>query len=290
MNPMDNEGFKHMFRSWELGLFAPSVSSLTPAQTISLAAAYRYHWLEWRVQTAEALANSPWGPALNTLTLETLETDAPLVAAAARDAGLRTSGLQVDLPAGELHWIPTVLDAARELDCSLVRIDVPRFDPAQGYLAQRDAFRQRLMAWAAQAAGRGVRICIENHFDTLAPSASLVADLLRDFEPTHVGVMWDPANTVLEGSERPELALDQIKAYLAEVHLKNGLWTMQQAGRWTFAWCCLDEGMVNWPAILTLLEVAGYRGPLVVEDYRPLEPEVKLAEARDYLRAVSEIL
>lgn len=267
--------------AWDLGLFVPSVSALSVAETIALAASSGYRCLEWRIQTAEALASSPWGPARNTLVFERLAEDAPQTAAWMRQAGLTTCGVQADVPLEQLDAIPAVLGAARVLGAPLVRVGAPAFEPAAGYLAQRDAFRQRFMAWLA--AGAGLRICVENHFDTIAPSATLAADLLQDFDPARAGIIWDPANTVLEGSERPELALDQIKAYLAEVHMKNGLWRLNETKRWTFAWCCLDEGMVDWPQVLGLLAGAGYAGPLVVEDYRPLEPAAKLAHARDYL-------
>jgi len=271
--------------SWDLGLFAPSVSSLSAAETIALAAHHGYRCLEWRIQTAEALARSPWGPAHNALVFERLAEDVPQAATWMRQAGLATCGVQADVPLEQLDAIAPILAAARALGAPLVRVGAPAFDPAAGYLAQRDAFRQRFMAWLA--AGAGLRICVENHFDTIAPSATLAADLLRDFDPARAGIIWDPANTVLEGSERPELALDQIGEYLAEVHIKNGLWRVEETKGWAFAWCCLDEGMLAWPQVLGLLAGAGYAGPLVVEDYRPLEPGVKVAHARDYLCSIA---
>ena len=269
--------------AWELGLFAPSVSQLTLEETVAELARHGYRWVEWRVQTAAALAASPWGPARNTLVLERLLEDVARVRPLLDEVGLATCGLQADVSAGDEAGVRAVIDAAAALGCRPGRIQAPAFDPARGHDAPRAAFRAELEAWIRQAAGRGVRICLETHFATIAPSAALAVGLLQGFDPSAVGVMWDPANQVWEGSEAPTLALGLLDAYLAEVHLKNGCWRHDEEAGWTFDWCGLDEGMVDWPAVLGLVRGAGYTGPLVVEDYRPLDPAVKLAQPRAYL-------
>jgi sugar phosphate isomerase/epimerase len=115
--------------------------------------------------------------------------------------------------------------------------------------------------------------------------------VLEPFSPAQVGVMWDPANTVYEGSEIPSMALDLLGSYLAEVHLKNGAWKREEDGKWNFEFCDLSHGLVQWPAVLKLLDEIPYHGPLIVEDYRWTDPEAKLAAARqEFERAVSKAL
>jgi sugar phosphate isomerase/epimerase len=268
---------------WDLGLFAPSVSQLTPAQTIALLTKSNYRWVEWRVQTLEAIESSPWGKAYNTLALDHLQADVVEVASLLEGSGIKVTGLQVDLPEGLPGAPQAVLEAARLLDCPRVLLTSPGYDPCVGYRVQREMFRSRLSSWVDVFNAEGIRICIETHFNSITPSSALALDVLQTFDPAWAGVMWDPANTVCEGSEIPAMGLDLLDPYLAEVHLKNGAWTQAEDGKWTFNFCDLSAGMVQWPTVLRLLDEQGYSGPLVVEDYRWTEPESKLAQARTEL-------
>ena len=69
-----NKDDTHVY-AWELGLFAPSVSQLNFEDTLSLISDCGYRWVEWRVQTQEAIDSSPWGKAYNTLPLDTMKED-----------------------------------------------------------------------------------------------------------------------------------------------------------------------------------------------------------------------
>ena len=266
--------------TWDLGLFAPSASQLTVAETIRLLSQGGYRWVEWRVQTSEAIESNPWGKAYNTLAIDQLNAQAAAALAELKAAGVGVCGLQVDVPEGFPDVEKIVLDAAQEMACPNLLLTGPNYDPAVGLRSQRDAFRKVIAAWVKQAEGSGVRICVENHMWTIIPSTALVVDLLADFTPQQVGVMWDPANSIWEGSETSPMALDLLGDYLAEAHLKNGAWARKEDGSWAFDWCNIAEGRVDWPATLGLLQAAGYQGPLVVEDYRPAEPAEKLAAGK----------
>ncbi len=270
---------------WDLGLFAASVSQLTPAQTAALMAEQGYRWVEWRVETLHAIESSPWGRAYNTLPLDSLAADAKEVAPILAGHGVRTCALQVDCPPDWAAAPAVVLEAAQVLGCSAIGLAAPHYDPAVGQRAARDVFRSRIAEWVRAFEGSGVRLCVENHMWTIAPSTALVMDLLAPFAPTQVGVLWDPANSIWEGSETPTMALDLLGSYLAEAHLKNGAWARNAEGRWAFDWSDLEDGQVDWAQVLGLLMGCGYRGPLIVEDYRMAEPVAKLERARRGLAA-----
>jgi sugar phosphate isomerase/epimerase len=270
--------------TWELGLFAPSASQLTVADTVSLLSQGGYRWVEWRVQTSEAIDSNPWGKAYNTLAIDDLGAQASAAAPILKEAGVGVCGMQVDVPEGFPDVEKIVLDAAQAMGCPNVLLTGPSYDPVVGLRSQRDAFRKVIAAWVNSAKNTGVRICVENHMWTIIPSTALVVELLAEFSPAQVGVMWDPANSIWEGSETSPMALDLLGDYLAEVHLKNGAWARQEDGTWAFDWCDIAEGMVDWPATLGLLQAAGYQGPLVVEDYRPAEPADKLAVGKEGLK------
>jgi sugar phosphate isomerase/epimerase len=276
--------------SWDLGLFAPSVSQLSVAKTVDLLGKGDYRWVEWRVQTSEAIENNPWGKAYNTLAIDHLGAQAAEAEPLLKAAGVEVCGLQVDVPEDFPDVEKVVLDAAQVMGCNHVLLTGPAYDAEVGYRAQRDAFRETIAAWVGHAKGSGVRICVENHMWTIIPSCALTVDLLSPFDAGQVGVMWDPANGIWEGSEIPQMALDLLGDYLVEAHLKNGAWARKDDGSWAFDWCDIAEGRVDWPAVLMLLQSTGYTGPLIVEDYRPAEPEAKLAAGRDGLDWALKVL
>lgn len=268
---------------WEMGLFAPSVSQLSYLDTVKLLAKSGYRWIEWRVQTQHDIESSPWGKALNTLVMDRLVENAKEIVQLLKTEKIGVSALQVDVPYDYPKLAPLLLETAKILDCPRVLVVSPKFDPATPYKQQRDDFRSYLAGWVKVFEGSAVKVCLENHFDTLVPSVALASGLLEVFSPAQTGVMWDPANGILEGNELPAMALNLLGEYLSEVHLKNTAWLRQQDGSWGFTFCALPDGIVNWPAVLQLLQEKDYRGPLVVEDYSPVAPEQKLAAAHKHL-------
>jgi sugar phosphate isomerase/epimerase len=266
--------------SWELGLFAPSVSQLTLAETIGLLTKMGYKWVEWRVQTNQQIEASPWGKAYNTLVLDHLLDDASEVAGLLKGTGIRVAALQVDAPEDFPDLRKVVREAARMMDCSKVLLFSPPFDVCEGYRSQKQKFQEGIRGWVAEFAGTGSRICLETHFSSISPSTALTMGLLEPFSAEQTGVMWDPANMVFEGSEIPAMGLDLMGPHLAEVHLKNGEWKREEDGKWNFNFCDLSQGIVRWPAVLKLLSERHYTGPLIVEDYRWMDPEAKLSLAR----------
>lgn len=276
------------FKGWELGLFAPSVSQMTPSETIALLSKMDYKWVEWRVQTNEQIESSPWGKAYNTLVLEHLIQDAREISAILKGSGVKVAALQLDAPDEFPNLHSLVREAAEIMSCSKILLFSPSLDLCQGYHAQKMMFQDQIRKWVAAFAGSKTRICLETHFSSITPSSALAMGILEPFNPNETGVIWDPANMVFEGSEIPALAMDLMGSHLAEVHLKNGEWKREEDGKWNFNFCDLSQGIVNWPAVLKLLDELPYLGPLIVEDYRWTEPEAKLTQARmEYEKALA---
>jgi sugar phosphate isomerase/epimerase len=276
------------FIGWELGLFAPSVSQLTLAETIALLSKMGYKWVEWRVQTHEQIEASPWGKAYNTLVLDHLIDDARQVASLLEGSDIKVAALQVDAPEDFPELQKVVREAAQIIDCSKVLLFSPCFDICTGYKSQKQDFQAQIAKWVAEIANTKVRICLETHFSSITPSTALTMGILEPFSAEQTGVMWDPANMVLEGAEIPALALNLMGFHLAEVHLKNGEWKREEDGKWNFNFCDLSQGIVQWPVVLKMLAEHSYQGPLIVEDYRWMDPEAKLAQARqEYEKALA---
>ncbi|MBT2233649.1 sugar phosphate isomerase/epimerase [Nonomuraea sp. NEAU-A123] len=108
---------------------------------------------------------------------------------------------------------------------------------------------------------------------TICPSAALAKQVVGHLPPHLVGVIYDPGNTVVEGSEDPRLALQILGEHLAHVHLKNAAYERAEGGGpWRPRWTTMDDGVLDVPAILRLLESAGYRGWVSVEDFSTDRP------------------
>jgi len=268
---------------WELGLFAASVPQLTAADTISLLLKENYRWVEWRVQTREAIESSPWGKAYNTLAIDDLAAEASELAHRLEDAGVGVCGIQVDVPEDYPDAQKNVIEAARTMNCNRIILTGPTYDPSIGYRVQRDAFQQIFASWVKDAENTGIKICLENHMWTIVPSIAFILDLLGEFNTSQIGVIWDPANGYWEGLEVPSMVIDLLGDLLEEVHFKNGSWARKEDGSWAYNWNDISEGLVDWPSVLQLLDQVGYKGPLVVEDYRQATPEEKITKGREGL-------
>ncbi|MER5325820.1 sugar phosphate isomerase/epimerase family protein [Streptosporangium roseum] len=118
-------------------------------------------------------------------------------------------------------------------------------------------------------AGRyGVRALLEMHQRTICPSAALAMRVVGHLSPELVGVIYDPGNAVVEGFEEPEMALQILGEHLAHVHIKNVAFERPgDGGPWRHRWTPMDDGILDVPRILGLLDGAGYRDWVSVEDF-----------------------
>jgi len=69
--------------------------------------------------------------------------------------------------------------------------------------------------------------------------------------------------------------------HLANVHVKNVEWERTQVG-WLWEWAALEQGMVQWPYLASVLEKVGYQGQYAMEDF--LAPGHSKEAAMSYLR------
>jgi len=120
------------------------------------------------------------------------------------------------------------------------------------------------LAELAQAHGR--RALIETQPGTIASSASAAARLVGNVSPEHIGILYDPANTFIEGQENPRMAVEVMGAHLAHVHVKNIGWSRAGDEGWRWTYEPLDAGMVDWETVMRCLDSVGFSGCLSIED------------------------
>jgi sugar phosphate isomerase/epimerase len=112
----------------------------------------------------------------------------------------------------------------------------------------------------------GSKALLEIHFGTIVSSPALAFELLREVDPATIGVIFDPANLVIEGAMDLRMALDMLGGRVDLVHVKNIRWEQTPAGRWRWRFDELADGQCDWAEMIALLRAAGYDGWLSLEN------------------------
>ena len=91
-------------------------------------------------------------------------------------------------------------------------------------------------------------------------------NLLKDYDPQHVALVWDPAHNALEGMDS-DAALDIVAPYLCVVNLKNAYWrraTGPEApvAQWQIYWTSGAQGRASWARVIEKLRAINFSGPI----------------------------
>lgn len=227
--------------------------------------------IEWRVEPrAGSIPDAvPAHPYLsgNTATLQLTIGDARRARLAARAAGIVTVGLGAYVEPGDYDTLELAFDMALEADAPQVRVQTPRlsrtgrsygnlFDEALDFFAEVEK----------RATRRGVLVVVEIHHNTITPSASLIHRLVGDFDPAAVGVIYDIGNMVFEGYEDHRIGVELLGAHLRHVHVKNAVHQRVTERRWRPVFAPLDDGIIDVPQVLGIIDASGYTGWYSLED------------------------
>lgn len=120
----------------------------------------------------------------------------------------------------------------------------------------------------------GLRYVMETHGSSVFASPVAAHFLLKGLDPAVFGIIYDPANTYIEGFVRPRGAVEVIGPFLAYLHIKNVRWqtALQKlpGNRERQAWipekCALDQGLVDYQEVFFALNCAGFDGWLSFEE------------------------
>jgi sugar phosphate isomerase/epimerase len=179
--------------------------------------------------------------------------------------GLGIPVLGTYLSVSDLGRLLPVFEAADHLRATGVRVSLG--SPLDGTRSFREVLTEAqrgVEALVGATAPFRAKALFEIHFRTVISSPSLAYLLLKPFGPARVGVIWDPANMIIEGREDWALGLDLVGDYLGHVHVKNTAWCRN--GRWAWRWEELDAGIVDWEEMIRTLSAHGYAGYLSNEN------------------------
>jgi sugar phosphate isomerase/epimerase len=273
-----------------------ALPTLTPAQAIEELASAGYQGVEWKV--GEPAGRRP-GTAdyfiyQNRCTLPLTPDGDQRVRQQCRDAGVDIVGLAPYLAIGDIAALRTAISMASAMGAGQVRIQAARWGQHgdQHYRQLAAATREYLAVAQDLVRESGVRVVLELHQNTVAPSASLAGQMVAEFDPRFIGVIYDLGNLVVEGFEDPRIALEVLGPHLHHVHLKNAAARRGPGDvgpTWEYVWSALDDGLVDVAGTLGLLRACGYAGWISLEDLsRTRDPLATLRHNAAVLRALPQ--
>jgi sugar phosphate isomerase/epimerase len=198
-----------------------------------------------------------------------------------RESVMRTVGLRpAALRTARMEYAKKVVGFAKAIGTTIVTFHMgflPKDpeDPVYGEM------REAVSSLAAYAAAKGITLSLETGQET----GEELKHFLDSITVARVGVNFDTANLVLYGLDDPPRALARLLDRVTSLHVKDGLPPDDKhlLGREV----PLGEGRAQVRECLRLLDEAGFRGPLIIENYtwrdRGTDPLAELARARDFI-------
>lgn len=121
----------------------------------------------------------------------------------------------------------------------------------------------------------GIRFLFETHSGALLASPLAAKMLFEGVSAEHVGVIYDPANTSIEGGLRPRSEVEILGEYIAYVHAKNiafffdGNVSHEPLKRtiWSRKTVLPDSGALDWVEVFFALKNGGFSGFISSEEY-----------------------
>lgn len=248
-----------------------------------------YDGVEWRVTTVPEKIEKIdfWRGNKATVDASRLIEEAPRVRRLSDENGLAIPALGTYLSAENPAEIEKAMKAAKIMGCPQIRVGVPRYDGSRDY---NELFKETVDRFAEVemlTKKYDVKGNIEIHHRTICPSASSTYRIVSNFDPDHIGVIYDPGNMTCEGYENWLMGLQILGPYLSHVHVKNAKWQLsigEGHSGWHPVWCSLSEGFVDWREVLSALRKVGYDGWLSFEDFSEGNTLTKLRENLKYMK------
>lgn len=260
----------------KLSVFTVATPDLQPEELAKAAADAGIEGIEWRFKEipADAAKEKPsfWRHNRCSMDPNGTQEDWLRFQQAADKHGLRSLAVVPYLTCGDVEGTEKVMQAAKLIGASFIRVGIPGYDRKRNYNELYDQAVRYLHEVQDLAAAYGVKGVVETHHLTITPSAGLTHRLVSHFNPQHIGVLYDPGNMVHEGYENYRMGLELLGPYLAHVHVKNGGYRKMPAedgtsAAWSGEWVPLDQGAVPWKQVIQDLQSVGYEGYYGIEDF-----------------------
>ncbi|NIA20459.1 MAG: TIM barrel protein [Anaerolineaceae bacterium] len=250
----------------KIGIQSVCTADLEVEGVISLAKELGLDGVELAAGYLGKFRGEPEGPQWHISTADTLAS-AETAALLARQAGVEIFAFASRCEVEELEKFESLCRAAGSIGCPLVRIGCGRYDPGLGYWGSMNRSRKLLAAAIEIARKHDVRPVVELHDKTMADGVLASYELVREFSPREVGIIFDAGNARLFGYQPWPQALDILFDYISHVHAKDLAW-VREGDKVRLDFTGPGQGFVEWAELLKLLKDRGYEGYLSIEDYR----------------------
>jgi len=276
------------------GVFTVMAPDFTPEEIVRKLSQAGYDGVEWRVVTVlekKEREISFWGNNKCSFSLQTLDEKAGYIKEITEKENLEVCNLATYLKVSEIEKIERIMQVAKIMDCSQIRVNVPRYERGLNYNDLFKETQKELRELERVAARYSIKALMELHMGNIIPSASAAYRLVSPFDPRYVGVIYDPGNMIHEGYENWQMGMQLLGEYLAHIHVKNASWVLEKKNEngvffWKPVWSRLKEGIINWKEIMDDLKAVNYEGYLCFEDFSDISTENKLVKNIKYLKSL----
>ncbi len=135
-----------------------------------------------------------------------------------------------------------------------------------------------------------IKYVMETHNGSCFASPLTVPWILKDFDPKYCGLIYDPANTFIEGFVRLRGAVELMNDYIAYIHVKNLVFkeNVDENGKHTFTFerRTIDKGLVDYTELMFALKLQKWDGFFSFEEFVTPDP----AQVADEIKAGIEYL
>jgi sugar phosphate isomerase/epimerase len=215
--------------------------------------------------------------------LDDLPRSATRAAAVLADAGLGITSVASTPSAA-------VFGTCADLGIPVIRIMAPV--APTGYAATDAELRRYLDTLVPLCKRFGVRVGIQPHVDDYIADSFELAHLLTDYDPAHIGAVWDSAHDAL-ARKPPKHTLPALWSHLAVVNFKNARY--EPGGRrrdgsrmWTTEFVAGADGLGDWAEAAGTLVAGRFSGNICMAAEFTDETDLEHKVARDfaYLRSL----
>ena len=203
------------------------------------------------------------------LVLDAWETQAPLVKAAAQEAGVEL--LSMEVASLDEERLTKAFQAARYLGIPVVNVGPGgKSDVEEDFVASVNT----LTARAKLAAEYGVMLCCKAHVTSAIYSTPTTQRAMNEIQLDSFGVDMAPSH-IHRAGEKPEEALAQVVSRMGHVHIRDCKGPGPGPGAPADQAC--GRGEINLVGYFKALVDAGYEGPVCLE---VIGPELTVQQAQ----------
>ncbi len=154
-----------------------------------------YEGIELRCRYNDPNAElSYWGRHLTDVSPDNILDKAAQIRDLSNETGVRVCTLASNFTYDKTEIIEKIFKGARAIDSDnppLIRVGAQHHDRQAPYIPQFLKARVGFADLVEIARDHGVKIIYEIHVGTIAVSASRTISLLENFDPNHIGAIWD---------------------------------------------------------------------------------------------------